>query len=140
MKMHYFFKIFSVSLEDGSDKHEVSFGDVPIASYCMNWFYCSFPLPLLIFMHPRSKIGGILFLSCLSYCPPLWNFNLDNIYWTVSARILIFHMSISCDKTFPLVPLLVTMWPRPWSCTHCLKTLSLIITFKPWVLKLWYFT
>ena len=47
------------------------------------------------FSCPRDRrSGGILFLSCLSFCPPLWNFNLPNNFWTVSARALIFHMSI----------------------------------------------
>ena len=41
----------------------------------------------------------------LSFCPPLWNFNLANKFWTVSARALIFHMSIPCDKTFKWLPL-----------------------------------
>ena len=57
-------------------------------------------------MPQRSKIGGILFLSCLSFCHSLWNFNLANNFWTVSARsrALIFHMNIPCDKTFWWVP------------------------------------
>ena len=33
----------------------------------------------------------------LSFCPPLWNFNLANNFWTVSARALKFHMNIPCD-------------------------------------------
>ena len=70
------------------------------------------------------RSGGKLFLSCLSLCPPLWNFNLANNFWTVSARALIFHMSISCDETFPLVPLFLTLRPWPWSFTHFLKTLN----------------
>ena len=71
-------------------------------------------------MPPRSKIGGILVLSCLSFCP-LWdffeNFNLANNFWTVGARALIFHMNIPCDETFPRVPLFFTPWPWPWSLT-----------------------
>ena len=35
----------------------------------------------------------------------LKNFNLANNFWTVSARALIFHMSIPGDKTFPYIPL-----------------------------------
>ena len=58
----------------------------------------------------------------LSFCPPLWNFNLANNFWTVSSRALIFHRNIPCDKTFLLVPLLLTLWPWPWSLTHFLKT------------------
>ena len=53
---------------------------------------------------------------------------------------LIFHMNIPRDKTFPWVPLFFTPWPWPWSLTHFLKTLTLLITFKQWVLELWYFT
>ena len=31
------------------------------------------------------------------------NFKLANTFWTVSARALIFHMSIPCDKTFSVL-------------------------------------
>ena len=57
----------------------------------------------------------------LLFCPPLWNFNLANNFWTVSARALIFHMYISYDKTFPWVPLFFTLWFWPWSLTHFLN-------------------
>ena len=30
-----------------------------------------------------------------------WNFNFAYNFWTVSAKALIFHMSIPCDPTFP---------------------------------------
>ena len=45
---------------------------------------------------------GILFLSCLSFCHHLWNFNFSNYFCSVSARALIYmyHMNISCDMTF----------------------------------------
>ena len=52
------------------------------------------------FMPPRSKIGGwggdIVFVQSviLSFCPPLWNLNIDNYFWTASARAFIFHMNI----------------------------------------------
>ena len=49
-------------------------------------------------------------------------------------------MNIPCEKAFPCVPLFLTLWPLPWSLTHFLKTLSLLITFEQWVLELWYFT
>ena len=85
-------------------------------------------------MPPRSKIGDILFLSCLSFCSPLWNFHFANSFWTVSARVLISHMSDPSDKTFPWVPLFFTLWPWPWSLTcfflkidigHYLYTISI---------------
>ena len=152
-------------------------------------------------MPPRSKIRGhlvfvlsVILSLCtsnsviLSFCPPLWNFNLANNFWTMSARALIFHMNIPCDrpfrgyhyfwpcaltlefdrffenfnlaynfwtvsakalifhmnipcdKNFSWVPLFFTLWPWPWSLTQFLKTLTLLITFKQWVLELWYFT
>ena len=57
-------------------------------------------------MPPRSKIAGhiVFVLSViLSFC--LKNLNLANNFRTMSARALIFHMSIPCYKTFSWVPL-----------------------------------
>ena len=70
----------------------------------------------------------------LEFDPFFENFNLSYNFWTVSARALIFHMSISCDKTFQWVPLFMTLWPWPWSLTNFLKTLTFLITFEKWVL------
>ena len=66
-----------------------------------------------VFMPPRSKIGGhIVFvlsvILSLSFCHSFQNFNLGYNIWIVSTRALIFHMSIPCDKTFPLVPDVLT--------------------------------
>ena len=55
---------------------------------------------------------------------------------TTMVHFLIFHM----NKTFPWVPIFFTLWSWPWSLTHSLKTLTLLITFEQWVLELWYFT
>ena len=99
------------------------------------WLYCC------VFMPLRLKIGGhiVFVLSViLSFCPTLWNLNLANNFWTVSARALIFHtsipcdktsqwfhyfkinirafklhMSISCDKIFLLVSRYLSLWPWP---------------------------
>ena len=96
-----------------------------------------------LFLCPRDRrSGGILFLSCLSFCHYVilsssLKLQLANNFWTVSARALIFHMSIPCDKTFRGYHYL---WPWPWSLTYFLKTLTLRITFEHWVLELWYFT
>ena len=62
------------------------------------------------FYAPEIKDRGhiVFVLSViLSFCPPFWKFNLAtfNNFWTVSARALIFHMSIPCDITFLWVPL-----------------------------------
>ena len=88
----------------------------------------------------HSVIPSLCHSVIPSFCHSLWNFNLANNFWTVNARALIFHMSIPCDKTFLWVPLFWTLWPWPWSMTHFLKTLTLLITFEQWVLELWYFT
>ena len=68
------------------------------------------------------------------------NFKLAISFWKMSARALIFHMSIPCDKTFPWVPLFFTLWPWLWSLTYFLKTLTLLITFEKWVLEISYCT
>ena len=96
-----------------------------------------------IFPVIRPFWGYHYFLPCdldLGVWPFFKNFNLSNNFWTVSARTLIFHMSISCDKTFLWLPLFFTLWPWPWSLIHFLKTLTLLITFEQWLLDLWYFT
>ena len=92
-----------------------------------------------VFLVIRPFCGYHYFLPCdldLGVWPIFENFNLANNVWTVSARALIFHVSIPCDKTFPWVPLFFTMWPWLRSLTNFLKkTLTLLIT----VLDLWYF-
>ena len=104
---------------------------------CSQYIYVIFSL-YAPEIEDRGHIGFVLsvILSIYHY---LWNFNLANNFWTVSARALIFHMNIPCDKTFPWVPLFPTLWP--WSLTHFLKTITLLITFEQqWVLELLYFT
>ena len=96
-----------------------------------------------VFLVIRPFHGYHYFLPCdldLEVWPFFEHFNLANYIWTVSARALIFYMSIPCDKTFPWVPLFSTLWPWHWSLTHFWgKTLTLLITFEWWVLELWYF-
>ena len=98
----------------------------------------------IFFLPLRSKIGGILFLSCLSLWNSVWNFNLANNVLTVNDRALVFNMStcIPSDKTLPWVPTFFTLWPWPCTCslTYLLKTLTLLITFQQWVLELCCFT
>jgi hypothetical protein len=57
------------------------------------------------------------------------NFTLGNNFWIVSTRALIFHMSIPCDKTFPLVSNILTLWPWTWCLTYLLKTSIWAISF-----------
>ena len=53
------------------------------------------------------------------------NFNLGHNFWTIRGRALIFHMCIPCDKTFPLMPTFLNLWPRPWPLTTVAKNLNL---------------
>ena len=53
-------------------------------------------------MPPRSKIGGILFLSCLSFCHFVLLSETLTLLITFEQWVLelwIFHMNIPCDKT-----------------------------------------
>ena len=57
-------------------------------------------------------MGTIIFypvMLILEFDPFFENFNLANNFGRVSARALIFHMNIPCDKTFPWVPLFLTL-------------------------------
>ena len=49
VKMHYFFESLLWGWLRQTQKD--SFNDVHINSYCINRLYCSFPLPLLIFIY-----------------------------------------------------------------------------------------
>ena len=45
----------------------------------------------------------------LEFDPFFVNFNIANNFWTLSARALIFHMSIPCDKTIIFYPVTLTL-------------------------------
>ena len=92
-----------------------------------------------VFLMIRPFLGYIIFYLValtLEFDPFVKKLNLAYNYWTVSTRALIFHMNITCDKTFLLKPLFLTLWSWPWSLTDFLKTLTLLITFEQWVLEL----
>ena len=59
----------------------------------------------------------------------LKNFNLGHNFLTRRDRAFILHICISCDKTFHMVPLFLTLWPWPWRLTYFWNTLPLAITF-----------
>jgi hypothetical protein len=61
------------------------------------------------------------------------NFNHGYNFWIISIRVLTFHYSIPCDKTYPWVPKFLTLWPWSWYLTYLLK-IKLII-FKYWYWK-----
>ena len=81
-------------------KHKLGgliFAPILFLSFRMHTFF------KCIFMPSKSKIGGHIVMICLSFFPPIWNFNLATGItferW-VLARALIIHMSIPCEKTF----------------------------------------
>ena len=83
-----------------SYKHKIAgliFAPILFLSFRMHTFF------KCIFMPSKSKIGGHIVMICLSFYPPIWNFNLATGItferW-VLARALIIHMSIPCEKTF----------------------------------------
>ena len=85
----------------------------------------------LIFLVIRSFRGYPVTLN-LEFDPFFENLHLSNNFWRVSARALIFHLSVGTILFF-LLPcdLDLGVW--------LFKTLTLIITIKQWVLELWYF-
>ena len=70
---------------------------------------------LLVFMPPNRMIGGILFLSCLSVCLSVVNFNLRYNFWTVRDRDFIFGMHTPLMTPFQMTPRSMTLWLWPWS-------------------------
>ena len=57
-------------------------------------------------------MGTIIFYPVtltLEFDPFFENFNLANNFWTVSARALIFHMSIPCENTIIFYPVTLTL-------------------------------
>jgi hypothetical protein len=78
-----------------------------------------------------------LFMGTKIFDLDIWPTYLAYIFWMVCTRALEFHMSIPYGKTCPWVPNVLTLWP--WSLTYLLKTLTLAITFKWYVLGCWYF-
>ena len=54
----------------------------------------------------------------------------------MSARALIFHKIIHCDKTFPLVPAFITQWPWPWSLVYLVLTFQLGVLDRPLIFQM----
>ena len=61
-------------------------------------------------------------------------------FFTLRDRTFIFGMCVSYDKTFPMVPYILSTWPWPWPLTYIWKTLPLHITFLPLHIVLSYWT
>ena len=81
-------------------------------SPCNKFCFCVYFICSLIFLCPRDRRSrGILILPGPSFCPALWNFNLANNFWTVSARALVFHMNITDNSvgTIFYYPVILTL-------------------------------
>ena len=63
----------------------------------------------------------------LSVCPSK-NFNIGHNFFTFKDKSFIFGMCDPYDKTFPMVPWILNLWPWPWPLTYFWKTLTLAIT------------
>ena len=104
-------------------------------------FSRSNPKDLCFFMPPRSKTGGILFLSCPYFCNSVILFSslkLQSI--TFEQRVL--ELSYFTWVFLVIRPLFfpcdldLRVWPIFWKKT----TLTLLMTLEQWVLELRYFT
>jgi hypothetical protein len=65
------------------------------------------------------------------------NISLGCICCMVCIRILIFHISVCCDKTYPWLPTGLTLWPSPLCLTYLQKIWTLTISFEWYLLGLW---
>ena len=82
----------------------------------------------------------IFYFVTLTFDLLLKKLNLGHNFWTKRDRAFIFHMCISCGKTFLSIPKFSTSWPWPWLLTYFWKNLTLAITFEPKEIGLSYFT
>ena len=71
-----------------------------------------------------TKIFDFVTLT-LTFDLLLKKLNLGHNFWTKRDRAFIFHMCISCDKTFLSIPKFLTSWPWPWLLTYFWKKLNL---------------
>ena len=69
-----------------------------------------------------TKIFDLVTLT-LTFDLLLKNFYLGHNFLTRRGSAFIFHIYIPCDKTFPWVPKVLTLWPWPWSLTYFKKKL-----------------
>ena len=70
---------------------------IPVFLFCIT---CTCINNICLLCPPEIDYRGHIVFASLSFCPPLWNFNLANNFWTMNARALIFHMNIPCDRPF----------------------------------------
>jgi hypothetical protein len=68
------------------------------------------------FYASRSKTWGHIDFVLPVILSSAENFNLGYNFWMIGTRALIFHMNVSCNKTFPWVLKYLTLWP--WCLTY----------------------
>ena len=71
-----------------------------------------------------TKIFDFVTLT-LTFALLLKKLNPDHNFLTKRDRVFIFHMCISCGKTFLSKPNFLTPWPWPWLLTYFWKKLNL---------------
>ena len=84
------------------------------------------------FLRLRNRKGGeghICHSVILEFRNTVVNLNLANNFWTVGSITLIFHMNISSEKTFPLVP---TFLPCVHGLDLSLENFNLAIGNNVW--------
>ena len=94
---------------------------------CGPWASCLW-VPLFLTLSPWTWSLTLFFF---------FNFNLANNFWTISARTLIVHMSISCDKTFPwfhyfLINIRAFILHMSISCDKIFLLVSRYLSLWPW--------
>ena len=90
----------------------------------------------MIWLSVDTKIFDFVTLT-LTFDLLLKKLNLGHNCWTKRDRAFIFHMCISCGKTFLSIPKFLTSWP--WLLTYFWKNLTLAITVEPKGIGLSYF-
>ena len=73
---------------------------------------------------------GTKFSDLVTFNLHIENFNLGDNFLTIRGRLFIFHMCIPCDKTFPLMLKLLTLWTWPWHLTTVVKNFNLDHYFR----------
>ena len=82
--------------------------------------------------HLGEQYKSSHFARCLSVCLSVCHtFGLLITFFILRDRTFTFCMCVPYDKTFPMVPYILSTWPWPWPLTYIWKTLTLHMTFLP---------
>ena len=77
-----------------------------------------YSLCIFLYPPPQNGIRGHLSSFVLSVCDSVAKkINLGHNFWPVKDRGFIFHMHTQLMKPFQMTPMVMTLWPWPWSLT-----------------------